>query len=202
MKNFKKLIIYLSFCICLIGYNSETKSQSSNSQTAETYLNSGREKERIGRDEEAVADYTEALKLNPRSFDILSHRAFVNADLGRYSEVIADWSAAIEIKPRNAVAYLYRGMAKAALGRYEEAIADLSAAIEIEPQNALLYHTRGMIKAKSDRHVEMVADLHRALEIDPNIDDAHRIRQMAKEQQLPLRGNFCVQTLVYGFYSL
>ena len=61
-------IYCLLFCACLSGYNLEAQDQSSTSQTetANGYLNSGIEKMNRGALEEAILDFDKAIEIDPQ----------------------------------------------------------------------------------------------------------------------------------------
>ena len=68
--------------------------------------------------EEAVADYDEAIRLNPNDDDAYNNRGIVKANLGQHEEAIADFDEAIRLNPNYAKAYSNRGIVKASLGQY------------------------------------------------------------------------------------
>ncbi len=81
----------------------------------------------------AVAECTEAIRLDPDHPHAWLERADLKAKQGQYEGAIADYDRAIRLDPRNAGAYLNRSLAKSELGRHDEAIADLDQAMRLDP---------------------------------------------------------------------
>lgn len=76
-----------------------------------------------GRFEEALQDYSAAIKLNPRHCRAFYNRAFSNDRLRRYDDAVADYTRALEIQPGNATAFHNRASLFERLGRYIPALA-------------------------------------------------------------------------------
>ena len=91
----------------------------------------------------AIADYTQALAINPGNDYAYYNRGNAHRKLEDYQGAIADYTQALAINPENEYAYLYRGMAHSFLGEQQAAIADYTQAIQINPDNAALYLRRG-----------------------------------------------------------
>ena len=58
---------------------------------------------------EAFAEYSEAIKINPQNDEAYIFRGKAFHILEKYNEAIADYSEAIKIKPQNDEAYIIRG---------------------------------------------------------------------------------------------
>lgn len=87
--------------------------------------------EEIGNFEEAITDYTEAMRIDPKNDDYYSCRASVYSKLGKFDNALADLQKAIEIAPiKGLYAYYQRGDIYYELGRFEEALADYNEAIK------------------------------------------------------------------------
>ena len=76
-----------------------------------------------GRFEEALQDYSAAIRLNPRHCRAFYNRAFSNDRLRRYDDAVADYTRALEIQPGNATAFHNRASLFERLGRYIFALA-------------------------------------------------------------------------------
>ena len=84
---------------------------------------------------EAVASYTEALALDPRSAIILSNRSAAHLKLENYGFAEADATRAIEADRSYIKGYYRRGSAYFSMGKLKEAIADLKAVCRIVPND-------------------------------------------------------------------
>ena len=79
-------------------------------------------KKNLKQHKEAIADYTEAIKLNPKDA-MPTTRGVAKYELKQYKEA-TDYDKAIELNPKDADAYNNRGFAYRELGQKEEADAD------------------------------------------------------------------------------
>ena len=84
-------------------------------------------------DREALAERTEAIRLDPDHPHAWIERGDLKAGQGQYEGAIADYDRAIRPDPRNAGAYLNRSLAKSELERHDEALADLDQALRLDP---------------------------------------------------------------------
>ena len=125
-----------------------------------------------GRDDEAIADYTRVIEIDPEYKWALIERGGIQAAAGRNDEAIADHTRAIEIDPEYKWALIERGRVHAAVGRNDEAIADHTRAIQIDPEWDLAFAGRAKVHAAAGRDDEAIADYTRAIEIDPEYDSA------------------------------
>jgi len=82
----------------------------------------------------AIADYTQAIQLNPKDAKPHVNRGNVYSDKGDFDRAIADYSEAIQLDPKYAFAYLNRGLANLFTGSLAKAVTDLNQASELEPK--------------------------------------------------------------------
>ena len=82
--------------------------------------------------EEAVKWYGQALKIDPKSIDVLNGKGLVFNKLGRYEEAITWFDKALKIDPNFVDALYNKGGALAELGKYEEAIVWTNKALDID----------------------------------------------------------------------
>ena len=108
-----------------VGIGAEVLSaQAAYAQSAEDWFKSARTKASSGDYEEAIDDYTKALKINPQFADAYFHRGILKGRLGDAKGAISDADKAIKINPQNAMAYASRGIAEETLGDLQRACAD------------------------------------------------------------------------------
>ena len=88
----------------------------------------------------AIADFNEALKLDPNYCRALSKRAETNAYFQLYDEAIDDYTRLIELNPDNAHYYFERGFNYSDAGLYNKAINDYEKVLELEPSNEAAAH--------------------------------------------------------------
>jgi serine/threonine protein kinase len=106
------------------------------SDSAAALARRAREHERKGDWEGAIADYTEALRLDPGSALVHYHRACAFGEKGAWDRAAADCTEALRLDPRLAIAYLGRGVARERTGDLDGALADYREALRLEPQSA------------------------------------------------------------------
>ena len=123
-----------------------------------------------GEYEEAIADYTEAIRLDPTYAMAYRSRGVAHHHLGEFEEAISDYTEAIRLDPDYAMAYYDRGIARADLGEYEEAIADYTEAIRLDPEYAVAYNNLAWTMAYDldTNYEEALEYALRAVELDPS----------------------------------
>lgn len=107
----------------------------------------GRVHHRLGNDENALADYSEALEFEPDDSYTLYNRALIHERLDNRIQAIQDFSASLALRPDNNEAYLSRGLAYLDSGRFEESILDFTRLHERDPDNPYALANRGIAHA-------------------------------------------------------
>jgi tetratricopeptide (TPR) repeat protein len=120
-----------------------------------------------GEFDRAIADYSEAIRIEPDFAPVYSNRGSVWMEKGERDRAIADYNEAIRLVPKFALAYNSRGLAWQAKGDYDRAIADFDKATGLDPRFGVAYANRGetwRLKGDLDR---ALADQDRAVVLDP-----------------------------------
>jgi eukaryotic-like serine/threonine-protein kinase len=98
----------------------------------------------------ALADFDEALKLNPRSREALQNRAHVLAErLGRTTEAIAVLDKEVAAYPEDVQARAGRGVLLARQGKRRAALDDAEAALRLDTEPSTLYQVAGIYALSS-----------------------------------------------------
>lgn len=121
-----------------------------------------------GNYDEAIADHTRAIDIDPQSAVAFSNRCFDFVHKMEPDRAIADCNKAIELNPKFSVAYFNRGMAFERKRAYDQAIADHSKAIEINPKLARAYNARAWTYFKAGKAALGLPDAQKALELRPD----------------------------------
>jgi superkiller protein 3 len=127
---------------------------------------------RLGRYEEAITSYKNALSMQSDYHSAWNNRGLALKNLGRYEEAIASYDKAIEIQPDYRSAWNNRGIALKNLGRYEEAIDSYDKALEIQPDSHFAWNQRSNALGNLGRYEEALASCDKALEIQPDSHSA------------------------------
>jgi tetratricopeptide (TPR) repeat protein len=116
----------------------------------------------------AIADYTEAIRLDPKYALAYSNRGTAYKAKGNYDLAIADYTEAIRLDPEDALAYFKRGNAYEARKNYDRAIADFTEAIQLNPNDANAFNSRCWNRALTNRDLEgALADCNESLRLRP-----------------------------------
>jgi tetratricopeptide (TPR) repeat protein len=126
--------------------------------------------------DQAIADYSAVIRIDPNDAAAYSNRGLAYNEKGLYDQAIADHTVALRINPNLAMAYNNRGNSYASKGMYDQAIADYTAALRHDPNLAMAHNNRGVAyknKGMLDRAIE---DYTAALRINPNNAEAYNNR--------------------------
>ena len=144
---------------------------------AAAYFNRGLAFRRKGELDHAIADYDQAIRLDPREHIRLSIiAASPGSTKGEYDHAIADYNQAIRLDPNMAAAYSNRGDAWRGKGDFVRATADFDRAIKLSPQFALAYDNRGLVSYQKQDYDHAIADFNAAIQLDPNNAQAYNNR--------------------------
>ena len=127
----------------------------------------------------AIADFTEAIRLDGNNAVAYSNRGEAYLQKGDVDNAIADFNQAIRLNPRYAWAYNNRGIAYEYKEDIERAIADYTQAIRHDPQFSYPYYNRGNRYLSRNDYDRAIADFTQAIRIDPNYANAYAQRGLA-----------------------
>jgi len=83
---------------------------------------------------EAIAQYTQALEIDPHLAPAYNERGIAQLEIGNLTRAITDFDQALVLNPRYAIAFLYRGNARARQSDWTEAMADFTKALKLDPR--------------------------------------------------------------------
>ena len=84
---------------------------------------------------EAIADFSEALKLKPDDAGVYERRAYVEMKTNAYDKALADYSEAIKLKPKEVRYYLLRSYIYETKNDIKSSMADTEEALKLDPNN-------------------------------------------------------------------
>ncbi len=149
---------------------------------ADPYEKMGIAKQGLGRYQEAIQYYNEAIDLITDDFTAYYNRGFAKLESEDYIGAIQDCKKVIELNQDDAEVYLVQGPAKEATLDYIGAIKDYSEAIDNlnpkEPWNYYFY--RGDAKRKIKDYAGAIDDYSKAIELKDDFVNAYLNRGIAK----------------------
>lgn len=148
-----------------------------------------------GDNDQAIADATQALQLDPTK-SLLSpylDRGSAYYEKGEYAKAIADYTRLLQIQPEYPVVLTSRAEAYQALGDYDAAIADYTQEIkQMGFDNPRTYYQRGIAYALKGDKQKAIQDFEKVIKLTkepdfPGYTTNDELQQKAKEQLQKLR---------------
>jgi tetratricopeptide (TPR) repeat protein len=129
------------------------------------YYNRGIAFRHKGDYDRAIADYTQAITLDPKYENAYVNRGNMYREKGDFDRAIADYTQVITLDPKYENAYFKRGNMYREKGDFDRAIADYSEAIRLDPENVATVINRGVAYDSKGDHDHAIADDSRALDL-------------------------------------
>jgi tetratricopeptide (TPR) repeat protein len=117
--------------------------------------------------QEAIADYSEAIKLRSDDWESYYGRGQARLAVKDLDGAIADLSQAIRYKSDAPGLFVARGYAQLIKGNAGEAIADFTIAIRLDPKNASALNNRGLAYRKGGQLDAAIEDYTAAIGLNP-----------------------------------
>jgi lipoprotein NlpI len=140
-----------------------TSGKYTGAKLARRYYNRGVSYSAKDDNDRAIADYSEAIRLDPTLYPPLINRGLIYFDNNDYGRAIADFSEAIRLDPKQALAFFNRGYVYAIQGNTERAIPDLSEAIRLDSSYTKSFLWRGYVNSNLGNYDAAASDLGRVL---------------------------------------
>ncbi len=154
----------------------------------------------------ALADYDEALVINPAAPHVWANKGALLADLNREDSAYVCVDRAIRLKPDLADALTNRGVIKGRRGDLPGAIADFTRAIASDSTFRDPYENRAVAYYMLGEHERSIADSRRAIEVDPGNPDNHALRDaiglnlqaLSRYREAVAEHDLAIRTAPYG----
>jgi lipoprotein NlpI len=137
-------------------------------QLSRLHYNRGLEHSGLGRQDRAIADYDEAIRLVPQYGDAYLARGNARGLKNDSDGAIADFDAALNINPKDRSALGSRAFEWTMKGDYARAIADQDAVIRLDAKSTLAWFARGRERFYAGDFKSSIADLQQAMKLEPN----------------------------------
>jgi len=140
---------------------------------ASDYIKRGRLYLFRGEYDHAIANFDQALQLDPQSVPAYFSRGRANKLNGNYEQALHDYTQAIQLDPKAVAAYVNRGQIYNLEGDRDRAIADFNQAIQLDEGRPIPYLDRGVAEVAKGEYDQAIADFNSAIKIDPNFSPAY-----------------------------
>jgi tetratricopeptide (TPR) repeat protein len=140
--------------------------------SAEQYVERGNKRYDQNDHDGEIADYTEAIRLNPQYAIAYYNRGVARQEQGDTAGAIADYTEAVRLDPQDAAAYSNRGSARYDQGDYMEAITDCNEAIRLDPEDAIAHNNRGEAYFALKQYGQALEDFKKADDLKPGYNSA------------------------------
>jgi len=149
---------------------------------ADSLRKQGEQDEAVKLYRQAIADLSEAVRIDPNFVKTYNHRGLAHFWIGERAEAIKDLTSAVTLDPYYVEAFNNRGNVYANLGDLDKAYADYSRTVELDPAFARGFNNRGIILARQNHIQKALVQFTRAIELAPNIAEAYFNRSMIRAQ--------------------
>jgi tetratricopeptide (TPR) repeat protein len=128
----------------------------------------------------AIADYSQAIAIDPTESDYLNSRAAIYEHKNDMQRAMADYDQAIKLNPRSAYAFNNRGASFQRKGDFARASADYGEVTKLQPKNIDAWAARCWVRAAGGREVQQaLSDCNEALKLKPDAPDVLDTRGFA-----------------------
>src|SRR5262249_10567477 len=128
---------------------------------------------KLQKHDKAIADFTEAIRLDPKRWFIRGLRAGAYYEKKEYDKAISDYTEAIRLDPKNATVYSARATVYAVKGEHDKAIRDNTEVIHLDPKDAGAHVCRGISYRATQRYKKAADDFLLAVWLDDKNAEAH-----------------------------
>jgi tetratricopeptide (TPR) repeat protein len=175
VKNFNLTIVVVTL-LCLAQSNMAQAQPKKSAGGVAEHANKGVELAQGGAYEEAIEEFTKAIKISPEDARLYNDRGRVYHRMNRLLEAIEDFSTAIKLAPKDYAGYSERGAAQVSQNQMDAAIADLNKALELKPDDAQTLRFRASAYKGLKQYDLAVADYTAILsKTDPNSSDQAKL---------------------------
>jgi Tfp pilus assembly protein PilF len=127
----------------------------------------------MGKTDEAIAHYAEALRIKPGLAEAHNNLGFTLAGRGRADEAMTHYAEALRIKPDYVEARSNLGVALATQGRVDEAIQELREALRMAPNDAEVHANLAEMFVRKGQVTESARHYSEAIRLNPGDPDTH-----------------------------
>jgi serine/threonine protein kinase len=152
------------------------------SRDANEIFNRGNDLRRRGNYRQAIEEYSDAIRLDPKFVNAYTNRGLSYYHLGDRTRAFDDYSTAIQLDPNSkgaSVPYLNRAIVWRERGNTERAFEDIDNSLRLDPQFSLAHNTRGNLFLDRREYDRAIASYSQAITLDPKYTVAYSNRGTA-----------------------
>jgi protein O-mannosyl-transferase len=131
---------------------------------------------------EAIADFNEAIRINPKKGNYHNSRGKLYFDQGKVDLAMKDYNIAISLDATEAEYFINRGAAYATISQFDKALVDFNKGLALKPENLNGLLNRSLYYQQTQQYALALTDYDTYLKLDPSNSD------MMYEKGLALRG--------------
>ena len=131
----------------------------------------------------ALADYDQALRLDPASAETHYYRGLRFLVLQNNDAALGEFEKGVQLNPNNARIVNSRGSAHARKGQIDVAIVDFETAMRLDPSFAPAHFNRGLAFLRRNDLDRAIADFDAAIKLDPTYIAVHGERGVALREK-------------------
>lgn len=130
----------------------------------------------------ALADFNQAIRINPDDEDVYEAFGQILYELKRYDEADAIYRRIVSINPTSVMGYMGIGRNAYAMGNYEEAIRQYDNVIKMYDDYSSGYAFRAESYLKLGKYIEAIDDITKSLSIDNDAKAHHYLFEFPNNQ--------------------
>jgi tetratricopeptide (TPR) repeat protein len=116
----------------------------------------------------AIADHSEAIRLDPMNVNAIQQRAFAYVSKEQYDQAIEDFSRLIRMDPTDVSALNFRCWYRTIVGQLQLALKDCNESLRLEPGNPETPGFRGFTHLKLGQFDAAIADYDAYMRLNPS----------------------------------
>jgi len=117
---------------------------------------------------QAIAEYSEAIRINPHLTEAYFNRALCHSKKKDWENAVTDCTEVLRLKPNHVKAIHWRGVTYRCRGKYQEALADFDKVLELNPNDARAFYDRGVTHRLISELPKALEDFTNAIQLELN----------------------------------
>jgi tetratricopeptide (TPR) repeat protein len=171
--------------VAIAQYRAALQKPLGNQQKALLYTNRGHAYNSKRQFADAIADHTEAIRLNPQLSYAFAARGYSYLELGELDKAFVDLTESIRLDPNSDSAYYNRGLLLNRRGKFSDALMDFDEAVRCSPERADRLVARALCYLAMDDFDRALASFDGAIAAEPS----NAIGYLARSNFYARRGN-------------